>query len=400
MHIRFKFLVIILALSIISYIPPLYAQKKKQTKSQLQSQQKKIERNIKYTKRLLNETKNKKRTSLNQLSLIQKQVKDRKNLINSYGNEIKLIDNQIRFDKENIKQLQAELVTLKKEYANLIYQSYKSRSNYDQWMFLIASKDFYQAMRRMRYLKEYNAYRRQKAQAIEQTQLELKQDIESLEKQKNERLGLLISKESETQELEKDRLQKRSILNNLQQKEKDLRGKLQKQQKEWNKLNKEIQKIIEKEINPNGNRPPLSPAEVQLSKDFVSNIGKLPWPTKRGNITSHFGKHNHPQLHIIINNKGVDFSCEKGATVSAVFDGKVVKVLQLPRYKAILIKHGEYFTVYNKLQQVFVTEGEMVKTNQSIGVVWTDSESGESVLHFELLKQINYQNPEKWLIRR
>ena len=400
MHIRFKFLVIVLVLSIISYIPPLYAQKKKQTKTQLQSQQKKIERNIKYTKRLLSETKNKKRTSLNQLSLIQKQVKDRKNLINSYSNEIKLIDNQIRFDKENIKQLQAELITLKKEYANLIYQSYKSRSNYDQWMFLFASKDFYQAMRRMRYLKEYNAYRRQKAQAIEQTQLELKQDIESLEKQKNERLGLLISKESETQELEKDRLQKRSIINNLQQKEKDLRGKLQKQQKEWNKLNKEIQKIIEKEINPKGNRPPLSPAEVQLSKDFISNIGKLPWPTKRGNITSHFGKHNHPQLHITINNKGVDFSCEKGATISAVFDGEVVKVLQLPRYKAVLIKHGEYFTVYNKLQQVFVTEGEMVKTNQNLGVVWTDSESGESVLHFELLKQINYQNPEKWLIRR
>ncbi len=400
MHIRFKFLVIILVLSIISYIPPSYAQKKKQTKTQLQSQQKKIERNIKYTKRLLNETKNKKRTSLNQLSLIQKQVKDRKSLINSYGNEITLIDNQIRFDRENITLLQAELITLKKEYANLIYQSYKSKNNYDKWMFIFASKDFYQAMRRMRYLKEYNAYRRQKATKIEQTQVELKKDIESLEKQKNERLGLLISKENETQELEKDRLQKRSIINNLQQKEKDLKGKLQKQQREWNKLNKEIQKIIEKEINPNGNRPQLSPAEVQLSKNFVSNIGKLPWPTKRGNITSHFGKHNHPQLHVVINNKGVDFSCEKGTTVSAVFDGEVVKVLQLPRYKAVLLKHGDYFTVYNKLQQVFVTEGEMVKTNQNLGVVWTDSESGESVLHFELLKQINYQNPEKWLIRR
>jgi septal ring factor EnvC (AmiA/AmiB activator) len=405
MQFRNKILALTIIISIIGFNSFMIAQKKskKKTKSQLQYQQRKIERKINYTKKLLNETKSKKRSSLNQLSLLNKQVKERKNLINSYNNEIKLIDNQVIFNKENIDNLQKSLKELKKEYAELIYQSYKSRSHYDQWMFLFASKDFYQAMRRMRYLKEYNAYRRQKAQQIVATQQKLKLEIESLEKQKAERLGLLINKENEAKELEKDKRHKQKTLAELQQKEKDLKKKLKKQNDEWNKLNKEIQRLIEEEINrkdKNNKKLPMSPAEVQLSKDFIANVGKLPWPTQRGRITSHYGKHSHPQLHVIIDNKGVDFRCEQGAIIRAVFNGTVVKVLKLPQYKAVLIKHGDYYTVYNKLNDVFVKAGDKVTTKQKIGTVWTDKESGESVLHFEVRKQINPQNPEKWLIHR
>ncbi|HHB51750.1 MAG TPA: hypothetical protein ENK75_01705 [Saprospiraceae bacterium] len=405
MQFRNKILALTIIISIIGFNSFMIAQKKsnKKTKSQLQYQQRKIERKINYTKKLLNETKSRKRSSLNQLSLLNKQVKERKNLINSYNNEIKLIDNQVIFNKENINNLQKSLEELKKEYAELIYQSYKSRSHYDQWMFLFASKDFYQAMRRMRYLKEYNAYRRQKAQQIVATQQNLKLEIGSLEKQKAERLGLLINKENEAKELEKDKRQKQKTLAELQQKEKDLKKKLKKQNDEWNKLNKEIQRLIEEEINrkdKNNKKLPMSPAEVQLSKDFIANVGKLPWPTQRGSITSHYGKYSHPQLHVIIDNKGVDFRCEQGAIIRSVFDGTVVKVLKLPQYKAVLIKHGDYYTVYNKMNDVFVKAGDKVTTKQKIGAVWTDKESGESVLHFELRKQMYPQNPEKWLIHR
>lgn len=403
MQFRFKILLVAIVIILANTDTILNAQKSKKTKKQLQSEQRKIEKKIGYTKKLLNETKSKKKSSLNQLSLLNKQVKERKNLINSYNNEIKLIDNQIKFNTENISSLQENLVDLKKEYSELIYQSYKSRNHYDQWMFLFASKDFYQAMRRMRYLKEYNAYRRQKAEQIISTQQKLKHEIASLEKQKAERLGLLINKENEAKELENDKKEKQSTLTKLQQKENDLQRKLRKQNKEWNKLNKEIQRLIEEEINrkdKNNNKLPMSPAEVQLSKDFIANVGKLPWPTKRGQITSHYGKHNHPQLHVVIDNKGVDFRCEQGAVIRSVFNGTVVKVLKLPQYKAVLIKHGNYYTVYNKMSDVFVKAGDKVTTKQNIGTVWTDKESGESVLHFELRKQINPLNPEKWLIGR
>jgi len=403
MRINIKILIISILIGLLGLNSTSYAQKKKTTKKQLQSKQRRIERNISYTKKLLNETKNKKKLSVNQLNLLQRQVKERKRLINAYGNEIVLIDNQIKLDKASIENLKLELVQLKKEYANLIYQSYKSRSQYDQWMFIIASKDFYQAMRRARYLKEYNTYRRDKANEIFLMQQKIENEIEDYKKQKDERLGLLITKENETQELEKDRQKKRSFLNKLQQKEKDLRKQLQQQQKEWNKLNKKIQEIIEAEMRKNSkgkNRLPMTPAEVQLSKDFVSNIGKLPWPMKRGAIISHFGKHNHPQLHVTIDNKGVDFQCEQSTIARAVFAGKVARIIQMAKYKAVLVKHGDYFTVYNKLGQVFVKEGDMLTTKQKIGVVITDKESGETVLHFELWKQLQPQNPEKWIIKR
>jgi septal ring factor EnvC (AmiA/AmiB activator) len=403
MRINIRILIISILIGLLGLNSPTYAQKKNTTKKQLQSKQRRIERNISYTKKLLNETKNKKKLSVNQLKLLQRQVKERKRLINAYSNEIILIDNQIKLDKASIENLKLELVQLKKEYANLIYQSYKSRSQYDQWMFIIASKDFYQAMRRIRYLKEYNMYRRDKANEIFLMQQKIENEIEDYQKQKDERLGLLITKENETQELEKDRQKKKILLNKLQQKEKDLRNQLQQQQKEWNKLNKKIQEIIEAEMRKNSkgkNRLPMTPAEVQLSKDFVSNIGKLPWPMKRGAIISHFGKHNHPQLHVTIDNKGVDFQCEQSTIARAVFAGKVARIIQMAKYKAVLVKHGDYFTVYNKLGQVFVKEGDMLTTKQNIGVVMTDKESGETVLHFELWKQLQPQNPEKWIIKR
>ncbi|MCK5846635.1 MAG: peptidoglycan DD-metalloendopeptidase family protein [Bacteroidales bacterium] len=381
------------------------SQNKKKTKKQLQSQQKSITKKINYTKHLLKETKNKKLSSLNELSLLHMQVNERKQLIRSYGNEISLIDNQIKTNQDDIMRLERDLKLLKKEYAQLIYQSYKSRDNFDQWMFLFASKDFYQAMRRMRYLREYNEYRRLKATEIEQTKISLQEEIALLEEQKDERLGVLVSKETETRELENDRLRKQRTINNLKKEEKNIRKQLQQQQREWNTLSKKIQKIIEDELNktsPDGNKIPLTPAEVALGESFVSNAGKLPWPTTRANIISKYGKHRHPDMPgIIVNNSGTDFRCEKGTTVKAVFEGKVTKIFVMPRYyKVIMVKHGAYLTVYSNIKDVFVQEGQMVKLKEKLGTVWTDPNSGETILHFELRKGAVPQNPSKWLLKQ
>ncbi len=400
-----KVLIMTLLLFFIGSAETLYSQNKKKTKKQLQSQQKSISRKINYTKQLLKETKNKKRSSLNEISLLRNQVSERKRLINSYTSEVTLIDLQITQNHEDIIKLENALKELKEEYAALIYQSYKSRNNFDQWMFLFASKDFYQAMRRMRYLKEYNDYRRLKAKEIVQTKAALQNEITRLELQKEERLGVLISKESEAQELEKDKAKKQSALQKLQKQEKDLRKQLRKQQSEWNNLSKKIQKIIEAELrkkSPSGNKIPLTPAEVSLANNFASNIGKLPWPTKRARIVSRFGKHQHPDLPgVIIDNKGVDFRCEKGSTARAVFAGKVTKIFVMPRYyKVIMVKHGNYYTIYSHIKDEFVQEGDMVELKQSLGTVWTDSNTGETILHFELRKNAVPQNPQKWILKR
>ncbi len=400
-----KLLILTLFLSFLGTSTIVYSQNKNKTKKQLQSQQKRITRKINYTRQLIKETKNKKQTSLNQLSLLRDQVKERKRLINSYGNEIALINKQIKENKKDVKELESQLSDLKEEYAQLIYQSYKSRNNFDQWMFLFASKDFYQAMRRMRYLKEYNEYRRLKAKEIVQTKVDLQNEISLLEMQKEERLSLLISKEVETTELEKDKNRKQHAISQLQKEEKDLRQQLKNQQKEWAALNNKIRKIIEEELrkkSPDGSNIPLTPMEVALQKDFVSNAGKLPWPTRRANIVSKFGKHRHPDMPgIIVNNSGTDFRCEKGTTVNAIFEGKVTRIFVMPRYyKVIMVKHGNYFTIYSNINDVYVQEGQVVKLNEKLGSVWTDPNTEETILHFEVRKGKVPLDPIKWLLKR
>jgi len=378
-----------------------YAQKKK---NQLKAKQRKIEKKISYTKKLLGETKNKKKTTLTEYKLLQKQVNDRKMLIHTYNSEVEMLEVQIKEKRQNINQLNEELLNLKEEYAALIYQSYKSRNTYDQWMFLFASEDFYQAVRRLKYLQDFNEYRRSKAEEIATTTRELEDKIQELEKKKDERLGVLIVKEQETQSLEKDSREKAKVVQELKLQERKLMQDLKKQKNDWRKLDKEIQRLIDLELSKNNSgkgRLPLTPSEQKLADSFAANKGKLPWPSKRGVIVSKYGVHAHDQLiNVQVNNRGIDIRCEKSSSARAVFRGKVVRVIKLPQYYAVLVSHGNYFTIYSRLSSVVVKKDDMLETKQRIGTVWTNTENGETVLSFEVRKSKDTQNPEKWLSPR
>jgi len=383
-----------------------YSQNNSKDKKALEQQRKGLEKQIGVTKKLIDQTSTKKSKTINQLSLLQKQVNERKQLIQVYGSELQQIEQQMVQTRQQIADEQAKMKLLKKEYSDLIYQSYKARSHTDQWMFIFASEDFYQAMRRVQYLKEYNMYRRKKADEIAKLQLSLQDQMLQLENQKAQRLGLMTQKEAEAKKLERDSEQTRKTISQLQGQEKELRGQLKQQQQEYSKLNREIQRLIEAEVkkttkkNESGKTLPASPAEMQLNKDFTSNKGRLPWPVKSATIVSEFGLRNHPELHLMIDNKGIDFQTEKGAQALAVFEGIVVKVIQLPRYKAVLVRHGNYYTVYDRLSQVFVTTDQKINTRQAIGVIWTDPDTDETILHFELRNQVEPQNPHGWILRR
>lgn len=378
-----------------------FAQKKK---TQLKAKQRKIEKKISYTKKLLSETKNKKESTLTEYNLLKSQVQDRKLLIRSYNSEVQMIDAQIKENRQYISQLNTDLQNLKEEYAALIYQSYKSRNSYDQWMFLFASKDFYQAVRRAKYLKEYNEYRREKAEEILELTRILEEEVRALKVKKDERLGVLIVKEQETRSLENDSKKKQKVFQDLKSQETNLKKQVRKQQREWKKMDKEIERLIELELQKNSKgkgRLPLTPEEQKLSNSFVANKGKLTWPSARGIITSRYGVHAHAQLsNVQVNNNGIDIRCEKGSSARAVFSGKVVRVIKLTQFYAVLVKHGDYYTIYNKLSTVYVSKGDMLETKQKIGTVWTNTENGETVLKFEVRKTKDSQNPEKWLSPR
>jgi len=390
---------ILLVLVNILIFNPLLAQ----DKSKLEDSKKKIEAKIQYTKKLLNETKNLKRNSINEISLLNSQIKNRANLIVVLNTEIVQTESSIVKLSRETKSLEEQLKKLKLEYGNLIYQSYKSSNQYDQWMFILASEDFYQAFNRVKYLQEINEFRREKAEKISKKEMDLRRGISELQKSKNDRLNLMVSKKVEAESLVNDKNIKQQKVKSFSQKELELRKELAAQKNEWDRLNQEVKKTIAKKINKvdvkSGKVVPLTSQESALSQNFIDNKGKLPWPSERGQLVGKFGLQQHPTLSINIDNKGIDIRCEKGAMARTVFEGKVVSVLQLPKFMAVIIQHGSYFTVYSNLTEVTVSEGSNVKTKQNIGRVGTNKESGETILHFELWssKTNTPLNPQSWI---
>jgi murein DD-endopeptidase MepM/ murein hydrolase activator NlpD len=177
------------------------------------------------------------------------------------------------------------------------------------------------------------------------------------------------------------------------------------------KLNAQIQAIIAKEIaaqskaakdasTPDKPNLALTPEVQKLSASFVSNKGRLPWPVERGVISKYFGSYRHPELDILMENNGIDIRTDSYSSVRSVFDGKVVGVVFNPIYKnAVIVSHGEYFTVYSKLETVNVKKGDEIKAKQIIGVVFTDNETRDSEVHFEVWKGSSKLNPTDWIAR-
>lgn len=400
-NLRIRVQTAFLLLFVFLLINPVQSQDKKT----LEKSKRKLENQIGYTRKLLNETATKKKASLNDLSLLNRQIKNRQELIDVYNREIKQADAEILNLRNQIADLKKDLERLKEEYGILVYQSYKSRNQVDQWMYIFSADDFYQAYNRIKYIKAIGETRKEAAARIYKKEASLNDEITKLEDLKKSRLELMTSKEQEARELITDKSQKQEAVNGIVKKEKELKHELAQQQKEWQKLNDEIKKIIESQMkktnsgNKEDKRIPLTPEEKLLAENFVGNRGKLPWPSERGQITSAFGPHPHPQLRITIDNKGVDIRTEQGAKARAVFEGKVIRIIQLGKFKAVLIQHGSYFTVYSNLSDVYVTEGDKVATKQELGLVGTSSETNETILHFELWSSSTNtpQNPEYWI---
>jgi septal ring factor EnvC (AmiA/AmiB activator) len=377
------------------------------SKSKLEKDKKKIEEEIEYNSRLLDETKKTQKSTLNQLVILKKQISSREKLISNINEEIKTVNEQIDVNNEILKDLNNDLEKLKEEYAAMIYYAHKNRSSYDRLMFIFSSSDFNQAYKRLKYFQQYSAYRKTQVQLIEQTQAEIKQKLEELENMKLAKLELLKTFENEKIKLHKEQNQQSVAINELNKKEKELLNTIKEKEKAAKKLQKEIEKIIAEEINLASKKSgttktgsfALTPGEVQLSADFQLNKGGLPWPTERGIVSGTYGEHPHPVLkNVITKNNGIDILTEENAKARAVFNGEVTRVMSIPNYNfVIMIRHGEFLTVYSNLSEVFVQKGDKVTTKQEIGNIHTDAKDSKTELHFELWQGKTLLNPSLWL---
>ncbi|MCD4682339.1 MAG: hypothetical protein K8R86_03565, partial [Bacteroidales bacterium] len=336
-------------------------------KSKLQNDKKKIEEEIQYNSQLLKETKKSKKVTLNQLVILKRQISIREKLIQNIYEEVKTVDDQINLNNEIVKDLKSDLEKLKEEYATMIYYAYKNRNSYDRLMFIFSSRDFNQAYKRLKYFQQYTAYRTTQAALIEQTRQEIDTTISELKDLKLEKLALLSSLEDERDQLAYVKIQQNSTIKNLNEKEKELLATIKDREKSAKKLQKEIEKIIAEEIRLASKKTgttktgsfALTPEEVQLSSDFQLNKGGLPWPLERGIISSTFGEHAHPVLkYVKTKNNGIDILTDGDSKARAVFSGEVTRVMSIPNYNyVIMIRHGEFLSVYSNLAEVYVQKG-------------------------------------------
>ncbi len=389
--------VIGLFLAILLFIPTLSTAQK--TKGELEQEKKENLRKIAEAERILEETASQKQVTLGQLQALNQQIKARQSLINSIASEIKILDGEISDLSIVVSALQNDLKNLKQEYADQIYASYKSNKGNSRLMFLFSAKNFNQLIQRLKYLEQYSEARRLQAQQIDVVTKELSTQRSQVQAKRSEQQILLNQQVRESRKLANSKQKQSALIAQLSKRERELRKEVNDRKKAIEKLNTLIASIVESEVEKSRNvSTAVSASEAELSRLFESNKNKMTWPVSSGFISSKFGKQQHPVLkRITIINDGVGIQTEKDTKVKVVFEGVVTQIAVIESmHNIVIVRHGDYYTVYARLKSVNVTKGQRVSTDDIIGEVYTNKD-GISELEFQVWKERTKLDPEKWL---
>jgi|SRR6185312_436856 len=379
-------------------------------KKELESKKKKLQDDIQYLNGLIAKTTDSKQASLGKLTAVSRRISLQEQLIETVSKEIDIIQGQISASNDTIGVMETKLGDLKKEYARMVVDAYKTEKGYNKLSFIFASKDFEQAALRMRYLQQYQEYRHRQAIMIDSTSKEIGKKVTVMQVTKDEKKQLLESEQAEQNNLAAEKNEQQKMYNQLKGQEKQYRKELKEKEKASQKLDAEIKKLVEEEIRKSnvGTKTTkasstkslvlkLTPEGQALSDNFASNKGKLPWPVVEGVITRPFGIYS-PMPGITMDNDGVDIATSKGAIARSVFDGTVSYVSEDPEYgEVIIIRHGDFFTVYRHLKDVFVKVGDKVKTKQTLGSISYDEQNQITDIELEIWKGQNKLDPQDWL---
>ena len=395
-----------------------------QTKDELKKQKTELEKEISYTAELLSKTKKNKTKSLNYLKVLKSQIKSKEQLLITLHVEIALINKQIQKTEvsiidteEYILKSEENLQNLKDEYAKMIYAAFKQKGSRNDLIFIISSDDFNQAYKRIIYLKQYTKFRENQSHKIIERQQELTVKKEKLVQQKDRLIEesaikgyLVTSKKDELESVNATKDEKEHLVIKLSKSERLFKKKIQDKQKKSKALDDKLRKIIEEEIrksreeakrNDGVNSFGLTPEALALSSEFNNNKGKLPWPLEKGVIVAQYGKQKHAVFSGIETfNNGIDIATDENSVVRVVFDGSISRIFFIKgEGKAILVNHGEYFTVYSGLEEVVVKVGDKVLSKEKLGIVLTQEVENKTELHFEIWKGYDKSDPSKWLYK-
>lgn len=387
-----------------------------QDRKTLEKKKKETEREISLTKKILAQTGKEKTDNLHKLIAVKNLIKAREKLIYTLNQQVKQVEEELLIQKSDLELLEKRLASEKSNYAKLVVNTYKTRGSYNEVAFIFSSKGFFNALNRLKYLKMFSNEQDRLVSSIEENKVQINETIVTLQILKAEVETLLTERVQERNTLEEDKIKRDEIVKVLSSKEKELKLKLQKQQAAFNDLDRQIKLAIQREMEaarkkreeearkkgePKESADKLTPEAKALSEDFAGNKYKLPWPVERGFVSQKFGKFSHPTLSgIYIENNGIDIATQENTFARSVFRGEVSAIFPVPGMGvAVLLNHGEYYTVYARLEEVTVKQGQKINIKESIGRVLTD-ENGKTELHFEVWKNQEKLNPEQWLVGR
>lgn len=429
-------IIICLILFFISISANTFSQTKGQSSQKdLVNKKNKLNDDIKQLNSQLSRTKANKKSQINTIVVINTKIKVREELIGTINSELSLINSRIKKNVAEVNALKASLEKLKSEYAKMIYFAQRNQDSYTKIMFLFSAGDFNQAYLRIKYFQQYATFRKKQANEIVATQIVLTNKLKELEAQRHDKNLLLGNEKEEKTLLDGEKQQQEIVLSELQSQEKELKDELENKRRDAANLQIAIKRLIEAEIKrkleesakiaaqkavkaeklAKNNKtktktktepkaadvkvvaPELTEEAEALGADFSSSRGKLPWPVVKGVICQPYGEYEHPAIRgFMMNNNGVEICANKGTQARAVFEGEVTSIAISPTGgKLIIIRHGEYLSVYSNLGEVFVKQGDKVAIKQNIGTIL--DEDGKTSMNLQIWKGQKTMDPSGWL---
>jgi septal ring factor EnvC (AmiA/AmiB activator) len=394
MKIKFNILVVVIFL-------PLVVFSQDQAKKVKESRDKAL-KEIEYANQLLFETQGKTKESLSEVTLINHKLSKRKEYLLGLEVELSVLDEAIEKNKNSVVVIDQKVEKLKRLYGLMIVNLYKNQSNKYRIMYFLASDNLNQLYRRISIVKLFNSYLRKKRKEMDDLKDEYVFRNEELSKFMGDKKVLVKKAKNETTVIQQEVNQKRQLITQLKKKQKEIEEDIRNKEKTAKKLENELKRIIDEErkkLKSSGSKERLTPDEKIISNDFEKNLGRLPWPTQKGVITSQYGEHQHPDYKsVTIRNDGVYISTASGEIARSIFKGVVSKVFAIPGENyTIIIKHGQFYSLYHNLINVTVKAGQSINIKEKIGTVFTNEKTKETVLYFQIWKDMERRDPELWL---
>lgn len=357
---------------------------------------------IEYANKLLIETQGKTKESLNEVTLINHKLNKRKEFLVGVEVEMSVLDQAIEENQMTIYGVEKEIEKLKQLYAKMVLNGYKNQSKQFVIMYFLASENLNQLYRRIRTIKLFNSYLRKKHAELNELRADYLNKVEELQRLKGEKDILAKKAKKETLIIQQEVNQKKNLVNQLKKRQKEIEEEIRNKEKTAKKLENELKRIIDEErkkIKSSGSKERMTPAEKIISSDFEKNAGRLPWPTQKGVITGQYGEHQHPDYKsVTIRNDGIYIATAAGESARSIFKGVVSRVFSIPGENyTVIIKHGQFYSLYHNLTNVNVKAGQSVDIKENIGKVFTNDKTKETVLYFQIWKETERRDPELWL---